>query len=72
MPNPVIYRKENTVLRAKIRHDIVSVIPNAVDTKLFTPEPKRRSKQRSVLFQTIVWHIFINFCFQLLLSLCVD
>jgi hypothetical protein len=53
----VIYRKENTVLRAKIRHDIVSVIPNAVDTKLFTPEPKRRSKQRSQLFQLIDWHI---------------
>ncbi|XP_062137403.1 LOW QUALITY PROTEIN: uncharacterized protein LOC133846437 [Drosophila sulfurigaster albostrigata] len=34
--------KENTVLRARVAKHRVSVIPNAVDTALFTPDPKRR------------------------------
>lgn len=34
--------KENTVLRAKVPKEKVSVIPNAVDTAYFTPNPKKR------------------------------
>lgn len=34
--------KENTVLRASVPKDQVSVIPNAVDTQLFTPNPLSR------------------------------
>ncbi|XP_032596808.1 phosphatidylinositol N-acetylglucosaminyltransferase subunit A isoform X2 [Drosophila grimshawi] len=34
--------KENTVLRARVAKKRVSVIPNAVDTALFTPDPCRR------------------------------
>lgn len=34
--------KENTVLRAKVPKEKVSVIPNAVDTAYFTPHPKQR------------------------------
>lgn len=34
--------KENTVLRAKIDPCIVSVIPNAVDASVFTPDPLKR------------------------------
>ncbi|XP_055631786.1 phosphatidylinositol N-acetylglucosaminyltransferase subunit A [Toxorhynchites rutilus septentrionalis] len=34
--------KENTVLRAKVHQDKVSVIPNAVDTAHFTPNPCNR------------------------------
>ncbi|KAH8354993.1 hypothetical protein KR093_003501 [Drosophila rubida] len=34
--------KENTVLRARVAKHRVSVIPNAVDTALFTPDPNRR------------------------------
>ncbi|XP_050329193.1 phosphatidylinositol N-acetylglucosaminyltransferase subunit A [Bactrocera neohumeralis] len=34
--------KENTVLRARIPKENVSVIPNAVDTALFTPNPSKR------------------------------
>nr|XP_042125047.1 phosphatidylinositol N-acetylglucosaminyltransferase subunit A isoform X1 [Peromyscus maniculatus bairdii]XP_042125048.1 phosphatidylinositol N-acetylglucosaminyltransferase subunit A isoform X1 [Peromyscus maniculatus bairdii]XP_042125049.1 phosphatidylinositol N-acetylglucosaminyltransferase subunit A isoform X1 [Peromyscus maniculatus bairdii] len=34
--------KENTVLRAALNPEIVSVIPNAVDPTDFTPEPFRR------------------------------
>lgn len=34
--------KENTVLRAKVPKEKVSVIPNAVDTAYFTPRPNER------------------------------
>lgn len=34
--------KENTVLRAKVKARNVSVIPNAVDTYAFTPDPSKR------------------------------
>ncbi|KAH8277861.1 hypothetical protein KR018_008797 [Drosophila ironensis] len=34
--------KENTVLRAKVAKHRVSVIPNAVDTALFTPDPRQQ------------------------------
>lgn len=34
--------KENTVLRAKVQKEKVSVIPNAVDTTLFTPDVSKR------------------------------
>lgn len=34
--------KENTVLRARVAKHRVSVIPNAVDTVLFTPDPSKR------------------------------
>ena len=33
--------KENTVLRASLQPNIVSVIPNAVDATCFTPDPSR-------------------------------
>lgn len=35
--------KENTVLRAKVPCDRVSVIPNAVDAYSFTPDPSKRT-----------------------------
>ena len=34
--------KENTALRAGIRPDLISVIPNAVDATVFTPNPSKR------------------------------
>lgn len=42
--------KENTVLRAHVNKDSVFVIPNAVDTFSFTPEPGLRPKTRSMLY----------------------
>ncbi|XP_046742935.1 phosphatidylinositol N-acetylglucosaminyltransferase subunit A isoform X2 [Diprion similis] len=42
--------KENTVLRAKVQIERVSVIPNAVDTALFTPDVSKRNND----FITIV------------------
>ena len=38
--------KENTVLRANINPEAVSVIPNAVDATVFTPDPSRRCPGR--------------------------
>ncbi|XP_067018979.1 phosphatidylinositol N-acetylglucosaminyltransferase subunit A-like isoform X1 [Acropora muricata] len=35
--------KENTVLRASMKPDMVSVIPNAVDGHVFTPDTSRRT-----------------------------
>lgn len=34
--------KENTVLRARVPKEKVSVIPNAVDTAFFIPDPSQR------------------------------
>ena len=42
-------RKENTVLRAKVPADHVSVIPNATDTTLFKPDISKRDKNKSSL-----------------------
>lgn len=39
--------KENTVLRAHVNRESVFVIPNAVDTYSFTPDPSQRSKTNS-------------------------
>lgn len=41
--------KENTVLRAHVNKNSVFVIPNAVDTYTFTPEPGQRPKSHSIL-----------------------
>ena len=41
------HSKENTVLRAQIHPKRVSVIPNAVDCNLFTPDPSRRDTSKS-------------------------
>lgn len=38
--------KENTVLRAALNPEIVSVIPNAVDPTDFTPDPSLRRDDR--------------------------
>nr|SVE81902.1 EOG090X0515 [Daphnia magna] len=38
--------KENTVLRAKVPANYVSVIPNATDTTLFKPDVSRRDKDK--------------------------
>jgi len=40
--------KENTVLRARVPADLVSVIPNATDASLFKPDPSQRKKNGSV------------------------
>lgn len=39
--------RENTVLRAEIEPDRVSVIPNALEAEDFTPDPSRASEDHS-------------------------
>lgn len=39
--------KENTVLRGHVQKERVSVIPNAVDTNTFTPNPSMRPEHSS-------------------------
>lgn len=57
--------KENTVLRAKVQKEKVSVIPNAVDTALFTPDISKRSNEFSK-FQSKTFSIILkthsNYC----------
>jgi len=38
--------KENTVLRGSIKPQMVSVIPNAVDATVFTPDPSQKNPSR--------------------------
>lgn len=52
--NVTVRSKENTVLRAKLIPDIVSVIPNAVDTSCFTPDLSKRRQDRS---ESITQHV---------------
>ncbi len=41
-------RKENTVLRAKVPANHVSVIPNATDTTLFKPDVTKKETDQSI------------------------
>lgn len=41
------FSKENTVLRARVNHQRVSVIPNAVDTTAFFPKLELRTENKS-------------------------
>jgi phosphatidylinositol glycan class A protein len=42
-----IHSKENTVLRASLDPLDVSVIPNALDSTKFTPDPSKRDPNKS-------------------------
>lgn len=57
--------KENTVLRAKVYKDRVSVIPNAVDTALFTPDVGKRSKDFSKIKSFFYLFIFLIFIYNI-------
>ena len=41
--------RENTSLRAKEHPSKISVIPNAVDTSMFLPDPTKAPRDRSTL-----------------------
>lgn len=45
--------KENTVLRAALNPEIVSVIPNAVDPTDFTPDPSKRHDDNRITIVVI-------------------
>ncbi|XP_017562094.2 phosphatidylinositol N-acetylglucosaminyltransferase subunit A [Pygocentrus nattereri] len=66
--------KENTVLRAALDPDIVSVIPNAVDPSDFTPDPGRRddSKITIVVVSRLVYRKGIDLLGGIIPELCAN
>ncbi|KAG9271003.1 phosphatidylinositol N-acetylglucosaminyltransferase subunit A [Astyanax mexicanus] len=64
--------KENTVLRAALNPDIVSVIPNAVDPTDFTPDPGSRddSKITIVVVSRLVYRKGIDLLGGIIPELC--
>ncbi|XP_018567038.1 N-acetylglucosaminyl-phosphatidylinositol biosynthetic protein isoform X2 [Anoplophora glabripennis] len=63
--------KENTVLRAKVDSKRVSVIPNAVDTYSFTPDPSQRSKSQIVVVSRLVYRKGVDLTAQIIADLCL-
>ncbi|CAH1981286.1 unnamed protein product [Acanthoscelides obtectus] len=64
--------KENTVLRAKVDSRRVSVIPNAVDTFAFTPDPSQRTKGciTIVVVSRLVYRKGVDLTAQIIGDLC--
>ncbi|XP_066994825.2 phosphatidylinositol N-acetylglucosaminyltransferase subunit A isoform X2 [Anabrus simplex] len=66
--------KENTVLRARVMHDRVSVIPNAVDTEAFTPDPTKRSNNKItiVIVSRLVYRKGVDLMAQVIPAICAQ
>ncbi|XP_034945541.1 N-acetylglucosaminyl-phosphatidylinositol biosynthetic protein [Chelonus insularis] len=64
--------KENTVLRAKVHKDQVSVIPNAVDTALFTPDISKRKNNcvTIVVVSRLVYRKGVDLLAQVIPEIC--
>ncbi|XP_014211671.1 N-acetylglucosaminyl-phosphatidylinositol biosynthetic protein [Copidosoma floridanum] len=64
--------KENTVLRAKVQKEKVSVIPNAVDCALFTPDISKRSKNciTIVVVSRLVYRKGVDFLACIIPEIC--
>jgi len=64
--------KENTVLRANVPPSIVSVIPNAVDTSMFKPDPGKRdpSKITIVVISRLVYRKGMDLLAGLIPKIC--
>jgi len=64
--------KENTVLRAALAPDIVSVIPNAVDTTEFTPNPSARDKEKItiVVLSRLVYRKGVDLLISVIPAIC--
>ncbi|XP_036815450.1 phosphatidylinositol N-acetylglucosaminyltransferase subunit A isoform X1 [Oncorhynchus mykiss] len=65
--------KENTVLRAGLDPEIVSVIPNAVDPRDFTPDPSQRHDDRItiVVISRLVYRKGIDLLGRIIPELCL-
>uniref|UniRef100_A0A667YWW2 Phosphatidylinositol N-acetylglucosaminyltransferase subunit A n=1 Tax=Myripristis murdjan TaxID=586833 RepID=A0A667YWW2_9TELE len=65
--------KENTVLRAALNPEIVSVIPNAVDPTDFTPDPSQRQDDRItiVVISRLVYRKGIDLLSGIIPELCL-
>eukprot|EP01112_Ceratiomyxa_fruticulosa_P018781 TRINITY_DN6058_c0_g4_i1.p1 TRINITY_DN6058_c0_g4~~TRINITY_DN6058_c0_g4_i1.p1 ORF type:complete len:465 (-),score=54.59 TRINITY_DN6058_c0_g4_i1:26-1420(-) len=64
--------KENTVLRAQIDPSLVSVIPNAVDAEIFTPDPSARdpNKITIVIMSRLVYRKGIDLVIDVIPIIC--
>lgn len=66
--------KENTVLRARVNHDRVSVIPNAIDGSIFTPKVSNKFQKGGeiviVVISRLVYRKGIDLLAQIILNLC--
>ncbi|XP_015117854.1 N-acetylglucosaminyl-phosphatidylinositol biosynthetic protein [Diachasma alloeum] len=64
--------KENTVLRAKVNRERVSVIPNAVDTALFTPDITKRKNNciTIVVVSRLVYRKGVDLLAQIIPEIC--
>jgi len=64
--------KENTVLRAQLDPHLVSVIPNAVDTTVFTPDPSARdpNKISIVIMSRLVYRKGIDLVIDIIPIIC--
>uniref|UniRef100_A0A3B4AA21 phosphatidylinositol N-acetylglucosaminyltransferase n=1 Tax=Periophthalmus magnuspinnatus TaxID=409849 RepID=A0A3B4AA21_9GOBI len=65
--------KENTVLRAALNPEIVSVIPNAVDSADFTPDPSQRQDDKItiVVISRLVYRKGIDLLGGIIPELCL-
>ncbi|XP_062516269.1 phosphatidylinositol N-acetylglucosaminyltransferase subunit A-like isoform X2 [Corticium candelabrum] len=66
--------KENTVLRAGLQPSIVSVIPNAVDSSQFVPNPSARALGRItvVVMSRLVYRKGMNLLAAIIPAICTD
>ncbi|KAK0176794.1 hypothetical protein PV328_000899 [Microctonus aethiopoides] len=64
--------KENTVLRAKVLKEKVSVIPNAVDTALFTPDITKRKNNciTIVIVSRLVYRKGVDLLAEIIPEIC--
>lgn len=64
--------KENTVLRGQVAYSRVSVIPNAVDTFSFTPDPSQRDKSKItiVVVSRLVYRKGLDLTAQIIGDIC--
>uniref|UniRef100_T1HF81 phosphatidylinositol N-acetylglucosaminyltransferase n=1 Tax=Rhodnius prolixus TaxID=13249 RepID=T1HF81_RHOPR len=64
--------KENTVLRARVNHARVSVIPNAVDSLVFSPKPECRPTDRIIIVSVgrLVYRKGIDLLAQIIIDMC--
>lgn len=65
--------KENTVLRARVNHHRVSVIPNAVDTTAFVPKLELRAKNKItiVVVSRLVYRKGVDLLAQIIADVCL-
>lgn len=67
-----MFSKENTVLRAQIDPRIVSVIPNAVDSTAFTPNPAARDPNHItiIVMSRLVYRKGIDLLIEVIPEIC--